>query len=93
MIQKKRMADMVVQNVKGSPMLMGITITIIAAAFSGMVTSAYIADHIKKADCDISEDGNLKSAYTWAWSSALLSGLVATGLTGIVIWTSIKKGE
>ena len=58
---------------------------IFLAAFSGMVTAAYTADHIKKSACDMTKDAKLKDAYKWATGSAVLSGLVTLTM-GLVLF-------
>lgn len=85
------MADVAIANIKRSPVLMTTTIAVMAIAFAGMVTSAYTADHIKRSNCDVSKDPTLKSAYTWAWSTAVMTGILAAGMAGVVVWTVLKK--
>lgn len=84
-------ATAAIANIKRSPTLMGTTFAILIVAFAGMVTSAYTADHIKRSNCDLSKDSNLNSAYTWAWSTAVLTGLLTAGMAGIIVWTALKK--
>lgn len=85
------MAEAAIANIKTSPTLMGTTVAVMAIAFAGMVTSAYTADHIKRSNADMSKDENLKKAYTWAWSTSLITGILSAGMAGIVVWTILKK--
>lgn len=87
----KTMAEAAIANIKSSPTLTGTTVAVMAIAFAGMVTSAYTADHIKRSNSDLSNDENLQKAYTWAWSTALITGVLAAGMAGVVAWTVMKK--
>jgi len=85
------MADAAIANIKSSPMSLSVSVAVMVVAFAGMVTSAYTADHIKKSSCDMTKDANLKSAYKWAWSTAVITGVLSAGMVGIVAWRVMKK--
>lgn len=58
--------------------------------FAGMVSAAYTADHINKSKCD-KNDPSLKSAYKWSWVTAVVAGLTAAGMVGILAKTALTK--
>jgi hypothetical protein len=73
----------------------GITTTVAAMAFAGMVTSAVVADNIKRSGHDTGKGTKLGKAYKWAWGTSLTSGLTSAAMVGVVsllIYKKIKMG-
>ena len=64
---------------------------VLVLAFTGMVTSAYTADHIKNSSCSMSTDAKLSSAYKWATGSAVLSAILTVAMAGVMIKVAMKK--
>lgn len=63
---------------------------VLLAAFGGMVTAAYTADHIKKSSCDMTKDAKLKDAYKWSTSSAVLSGVVTLAMALVLVKVGVR---
>ena len=78
-------------NVKERKTLAIGTTLVLLMSFAGMVTSAYTADHINRSSCDKSKDEKLGSAYKWATTTAVLSGLAVLATGALLVGVAMKK--
>jgi sensor histidine kinase regulating citrate/malate metabolism len=84
------MAEKAIVNLMHTPIRTGVAVSIMVVAFAGMVTSAYTANNIKRSTCDLNE-AHIKTAYKWAWTTAVITGFLSAGVAGLLVYTAMKK--
>ena len=82
--------EQAVINFKNKKELVISVAVVLMLAFTGMITSAYTADHIKKSSCGMSSDTKLASAYHWATGSALLSAVLTIAMAAVMVKVAMK---